>query len=489
MNDPLSRIIATELQARPEQVDSAIRLLDEGNTVPFIARYRKEVTGGLDDTQLRQLETRLGYLRELEDRRQTILKSIDEQGKLTEQLAGAINATLSKTELEDLYLPYKPKRRTRGQIAIEAGLEPLADALWQDPQQQPEQLAERYVDADKGVADVKAALDGARYILMERFAEDAALLAKVRDYLWKNAHLVSKVVEGKEEEGAKFRDYFDHHEPISQVPSHRALAMFRGRNEGVLQLALNADPQFEEAPRESQAELIIINHLNLRLNNAPADAWRKAVVNWTWRIKVLLHLETELMGTVRERAEDEAINVFARNMHDLLMAAPAGMRATMGLDPGLRTGVKVAVVDATGKLVATDTVYPHTGQAAKAAAIVAALCIKHNVELVAIGNGTASRETERFYLDLQKQFAEVRAQKVIVSEAGASVYSASELAALEFPDLDVSLRGAVSIARRLQDPLAELVKIDPNPSASASISTTSARASWRRSWTRWWKTA
>ncbi|BEO25471.1 MULTISPECIES: Tex family protein [Serratia] len=461
MNDPLSRIIATELQARPEQVDSAIRLLDEGNTVPFIARYRKEVTGGLDDTQLRQLETRLGYLRELEDRRQTILKSIDEQGKLTEQLAGAINATLSKTELEDLYLPYKPKRRTRGQIAIEAGLEPLADALWQDPQQQPEQLAERYVDADKGVADVKAALDGARYILMERFAEDATLLAKVRDYLWKNAHLVSKVVEGKEEEGAKFRDYFDHHEPISQVPSHRALAMFRGRNEGVLQLALNADPQFEEAPRESQAELIIINHLNLRLNNAPADAWRKAVVNWTWRIKVLLHLETELMGTVRERAEDEAINVFARNMHDLLMAAPAGMRATMGLDPGLRTGVKVAVVDATGKLVATDTVYPHTGQAAKAAAIVAALCIKHNVELVAIGNGTASRETERFYLDLQKQFAEVRAQKVIVSEAGASVYSASELAALEFPDLDVSLRGAVSIARRLQDPLAELVKIDP----------------------------
>ncbi|CAI1097823.1 30S ribosomal protein S1 [Serratia marcescens] len=461
MNDPLSRIIATELQARPEQVDSAIRLLDEGNTVPFIARYRKEVTGGLDDTQLRQLETRLGYLRELEDRRQTILKSIDEQGKLTEQLAGAINATLSKTELEDLYLPYKPKRRTRGQIAIEAGLEPLADTLWQDPQQQPEQLAERYVDADKGVADVKAALDGARYILMERFAEDAALLAKVRDYLWKNAHLVSKVVEGKEEEGAKFRDYFDHHEPISQVPSHRALAMFRGRNEGVLHLALNADPQFEEAPRESQAELIIINHLNLRLNNAPADAWRKAVVNWTWRIKVLLHLETELMGTVRERAEDEAINVFARNMHDLLMAAPAGMRATMGLDPGLRTGVKVAVVDATGKLVATDTVYPHTGQAAKAAAIVAALCIKHNVELVAIGNGTASRETERFYLDLQKQFGDVRAQKVIVSEAGASVYSASELAAQEFPDLDVSLRGAVSIARRLQDPLAELVKIDP----------------------------
>ncbi|WMT14492.1 Tex family protein [Serratia fonticola] len=461
MTDPLSRIIATELQARPEQVDSAIRLLDEGNTVPFIARYRKEVTGGLDDTQLRQLETRLGYLRELEDRRQTILKSIEDQGKLTEQLAGAINATQSKTELEDLYLPYKPKRRTRGQIAIEAGLEPLADSLWQDPQQQPEQLAEGFVDAEKGVADVKAALDGARYILMERFAEDATLLAKVRDYLWKNAHLVSKVVEGKEEEGAKFRDYFDHHEPIAQVPSHRALAMFRGRNEGVLQLALNADPQFEETPRESQGELIITNHLNLRLNNAPADAWRKSVVNWTWRIKVLLHLETELMSTLRERAEDEAINVFARNMHDLLMAAPAGMRATMGLDPGLRTGVKVAVVDATGKLVATDTVYPHTGQTAKAAAVVAALCIKHKVELVAIGNGTASRETERFFAELQQQFPEVKAQKVIVSEAGASVYSASELAALEFPNLDVSLRGAVSIARRLQDPLAELVKIDP----------------------------
>ncbi|MER3384346.1 Tex family protein [Pectobacterium aroidearum] len=461
MNDSLSHIIASELQARTEQVDAAVRLLDEGNTVPFIARYRKEVTGGLDDTQLRQLETRLGYLRELEDRRQTILKSIDEQGKLTPQLATAINGTLSKTELEDLYLPYKPKRRTRGQIAIEAGLEPLADGLWQDPSQDPELTAQAYVDAEKGVADVKAALDGARYILMERFAEDATLLAKVRNYLWKNAHLVSRVVEGKEEEGAKFRDYFDHHEPIAQVPSHRALAMFRGRNEGVLQLALNADPQHEEAPRESYCEQIIIDHLNLRLGNAAADSWRRAVISWTWRIKVLLHLETELMGSVREKAEDEAINVFARNMHDLLMAAPAGMRATMGLDPGLRTGVKVAVVDATGKLVATDTIYPHTGQAAKAATSVATLCRKYQVELVAIGNGTASRETERFFLDTQKQFPDINAQKVIVSEAGASVYSASELAALEFPDLDVSLRGAVSIARRLQDPLAELVKIDP----------------------------
>ncbi|MGE4835705.1 Tex family protein [Yersinia enterocolitica] len=461
MNEQLSSIIASEIQARPEQVIAAISLLDEGNTVPFISRYRKEVTGGLDDTQLRQLESRLGYLRELEDRRQTILKSIEDQGKLTEQLASAINGTMNKTELEDLYLPYKPKRRTRGQIAIEAGLEPLADSLWNDPQQDPEQVALAYVDADKGVADTKAALDGARYILMERFAEDATLLAKVRQYLWKNAHLVAKVVEGKEQEGAKFRDYFDHHEPIAQVPSHRALAMFRGRNEGVLQLALNPDPQFDEPPRESQGEQIIINHLDLRLNNAPADNWRKAVINWTWRIKVLMHLETELMSTLRERAEDEAINVFARNMQDLLMAAPAGMRATMGLDPGLRTGVKVAVVDATGKLVAYDTIYPHTGQAAKAAAVVAALCIKHQVELVAIGNGTASRETERFFTELQQQYPAVTAQKVIVSEAGASVYSASELAALEFPDLDVSIRGAVSIARRLQDPLAELVKIDP----------------------------
>ncbi|MDE9462198.1 Tex family protein [Xenorhabdus bovienii] len=461
MNESLSRIIAGELQAQPQQVLAAITLFDEGNTVPFVARYRKEATGGLDDTQLRQLESRLGYLRELSDRRQTILKSIEEQGKLTVELAEAINTTQSKTELEDLYLPYKPKRRTRGQIAIEAGLEPLADLLWQDPQQTPELAAVAYVDADKGVTDTKAALDGARYILMERFAEDAALLVKVREYLWKNAHLVAKVVEGKEEEGAKFSDYFDHHESIATVPSHRALAMFRGRNESILQLALNADPQFEEAPKESYCEQIITDHLNLRLNNAPADSWRKAVVSWTWRIKVLLHLETELMGTLREKAEDEAINVFARNLNALMMAAPAGMRATMGLDPGLRTGVKVAVVDSTGKLIATDTVYPHTGQEVKAAAAVAALCTKYQVELVAIGNGTASRETERFFANIQKQYPDVKAQTVIVSEAGASVYSASELAALEFPDLDVSLRGAVSIARRLQDPLAELVKIDP----------------------------
>lgn len=461
MKNSLSQIIANELQVRIEQVDATVKLFDEGNTVPFVARYRKEVTGGLDDTLLRQLETRLTYLRELDERRQTILGSIEEQGKLTSELAAAIGAVNSKTELEDLYLPYKPKRRTRGQIAIEAGLAPLADLLWHSPELIPEEAASPYINADHGVADTRAALDGARYILMERFAEDASLLAKVRQFLWKSAHLVSKVVAGKEEEGAKFSDYFDHHELLATTPSHRALAMLRGRNAGILQLSLNPDPQQPETARVSYGETLISEHLQLNLQSAPADHWRKSVISWTWKIKVLLHLETELMSKVREQAEEEAIDVFARNMHALLMAAPAGMRPTMGLDPGLRTGVKVAVVDATGKLVATDTVYPHTGQAAKAAAAVAALCSRHQVELVAIGNGTASRETERFFIELKRQYAEVSAEKVIVSEAGASVYSASELAALEFPDLDVSLRGAVSIARRLQDPLAELVKIDP----------------------------
>lgn len=461
INNQISHIIAGELTVKPEQVLAAIQLLDEGSTVPFIARYRKEVTGGLDDTQLRTLDSRLSYLRELEDRRQTILKSIEEQGKLTPELSKSINSTLSKTELEDLYLPYKPKRRTRGQIAIEAGLEPLADDLWQNPILDPVIEAEKYINSDKGITDTKSAMDGARYILMERFAEDAALLAKVRHYLWNNAHLVSQVVSGKEEEGAKFRDYFAQSELISKVPSHRALAMFRGRNEGFLQLSLNADPQLEQAPKESYCEQIITEYLGIHFNDEPADKWRKAVINWTWRIKILMHMETELMTTLREQAEEEAINVFAANLHDMLMAAPAGMKVTMGMDPGLRTGVKIAVVDATGKLVATETIYPHTGQADKAAMVIAALCVKYQVELVAIGNGTASRETERFYLDVQKKYPEVKAQKVIVSEAGASVYSASELAAQEFPDLDVSIRGAVSIARRLQDPLAELVKIDP----------------------------
>ena len=461
INNQISHIIAGELTVKPEQVLAAIQLLDDGSTVPFIARYRKEVTGGLDDTQLRTLDSRLSYLRELEDRKQTILKSIEEQGKLTSELSQKITQTLSKTELEDLYLPYKPKRRTRGQIAIEAGLEPLADDLWQHSELNPEAEAEKYVNPEKGISDTKSALDGARYILMERFAQDAALLAKVRHYLWNNAHLVSQVITGKEEEGAKFRDYFAQSELISKVPSHRALAMFRGRNEGFLQLSLNADPQFEEAPKESYCEQIITEYLGVHFNDQPADKWRKAVINWTWRIKILMHMETELMTTLRERAEEEAINVFAANLHDMLMAAPAGMKVTMGMDPGLRTGVKIAVVDATGKLVATETIYPHTGQVDKAAMVVAALCIKYQVELVAIGNGTASRETERFYLDVQKKYPEVKGQKVIVSEAGASVYSASELAAQEFPDLDVSIRGAVSIARRLQDPLAELVKIDP----------------------------
>ena len=461
INNQISHIIAGELTVKPEQVLAAIQLLDDGSTVPFIARYRKEVTGGLDDTQLRTLDSRLSYLRELEDRKLTILKSIEEQGKLTSELSQKITNTLSKTELEDLYLPYKPKRRTRGQIAIEAGLEPLADDLWQRSELNPEAEAEKYVNPEKGISDTKSALDGARYILMERFAQDAALLAKVRHYLWNNAHLVSQVITGKEEEGAKFRDYFAQSELISKVPSHRALAMFRGRNEGFLQLSLNADPQFEEAPKESYCEQIITEYLGVHFNDQPADKWRKAVINWTWRIKILMHMETELMTTLRERAEEEAINVFAANLHDMLMAAPAGMKVTMGMDPGLRTGVKIAVVDATGKLVATETIYPHTGQVDKAAMVVAALCIKYQVELVAIGNGTASRETERFYLDVQKKYPEVKGQKVIVSEAGASVYSASELAAQEFPDLDVSIRGAVSIARRLQDPLAELVKIDP----------------------------
>ena len=461
LNQQISQLIAQELNVRDSQILAAIQLLDDGNTIPFIARYRKEATGGLDDTQLRHFETRLIYLRELEERRQTILKSIEEQGKLTDELRDKIQATQSKTELEDLYLPFKPKRRTKGQIAIEAGLEPLADLLWNEPKTSPESTALDYVNAEKGVPDVKAALDGARYILMERFAEDAGLLAKVRDYLSKNALLVSKVLEGKEIEGAKFQDYFDHQELLKNVPSHRALAMFRGRNEGILQLSLNADPEAEEGSRQSYCEEIIRDYLGVRFTDQPADKWREQVISWTWKIKVALHLETELMATLREKAEDEAIDVFARNLTALLMAAPAGAKNTMGLDPGLRTGVKVAVVDSTGKLLATDTIYPHTGQMERAMLSIFQLIKQHNVELIAIGNGTASRETERFAKDVIKEIKENKPQTVVVSEAGASVYSASELAAQEFPDLDVSLRGAVSIARRLQDPLAELVKIEP----------------------------
>ncbi|NVC64660.1 RNA-binding transcriptional accessory protein [Vibrio sp. 05-20-BW147] len=462
MSQAICRLIAQELNVRPEQVTAAVALIDDGNTVPFIARYRKEVTGGLDDTQLRNLDSRLSYLRELDDRRQTILKSIQEQGKLTAELESEILTADSKTRLEDLYLPYKPKRRTKGQIAIEAGLEPLADTLWNHPQTEPESEAIRYINADKGVEDSKAALDGARAILMERIAEDANLLEKIRQYLNRHAEIVSRVVAGKEHEGEKFKDYFEHNEAISKVPSHRALAMLRGRNEGFLSLTLNADPQQEESVRQSYCETLIADHYGVTLSSAPADNWRKQVISWAWRIKVSMHMETELMAAMKERSEIEAIEVFATNLKDLLMAAPAGPRATLGLDPGLRTGCKVAVVDATGKVLATDTIYPHVpqNQYDRAMQTVAALIKQHNVDLIAIGNGTASRETDAFAADLIKR-GNLKVQKIMVSEAGASVYSASELAAKEFPNMDVSLRGAVSIARRLQDPLAELVKIDP----------------------------
>ncbi len=455
-------IIAQELSVRLEQVLATVALLDEGNTVPFVARYRKEVTGGLDDTQLRSLDSRLTYLRELEDRRQTILKSIQEQGKLTPQLEQEILTTDNKTRLEDLYLPYKPKRRTKGQIAIEAGLVPLADALWSNPQLTPESEAEKYLSSDHNINDSKAALDGARAILMERLAEDADLLEKIRRYLVKNAELQSRVVSGKEQAGEKFKDYFAHNEAISKVPSHRALAMLRGRNEGFLQLSLNADPAQAEGIRGSYCETIIAEHYQMRFNNAPADSWRQQVISWAWRIKISMHLETELMAAMKERSEIEAIEVFATNLKDLLMAAPAGPRATLGLDPGLRTGSKIAVVDATGKVLATDTIYPHQphNKIEQSARVIEQLVQQFNVDLIAIGNGTASRETDTFVADLIKR-NNLKVQKIIVSEAGASVYSASELAAKEFPEMDVSLRGAVSIARRLQDPLAELVKIDP----------------------------
>ncbi|MGL6646435.1 Tex family protein [Aeromonas caviae] len=451
--------IAGELNARPEQVQAAVRLLDEGATVPFIARYRKEVTGGLDDSQLRTLESRLGYLRELADRRQVILRSIEEQGKLTPELARELNDADSKTRLEDLYLPYKPKRRTKGQMAIEAGLEPLADLLLGDPMKDPEQEAVRFLNAEQGITDGKAALDGARYILMERFAEQADLLEKLRDYLWQNATLRARVVAGKEQEGAKFKDYFEHDEPLHKAPSHRVLAMLRGRNEGILNLALVTGEDEGTSPCEG----IIAHHLKLNLQNCPADKWLQGVVSWTWKIKLSLQMETELIGRIRESAEDEAIKVFAMNLKDLLMAAPAGMRCTMGLDPGIRTGVKVAVVDATGKLVDHATIYPFEPkrQVDQSLKTLSELCQKHKVELISIGNGTASRETDRLVSDLFERYPAAKAQKIVVSEAGASVYSASELASQEFPDLDVSIRGAVSIARRLQDPLAELVKIDP----------------------------
>lgn len=462
MHTSITQTLAQELNVAPSQVSTAVTLLDDGNTVPFIARYRKEATQGLNDSQLRTLETRLVYLRELDARRDTILKSIDEQGKLTERLRRDIVAAESKNRMEDLYLPYKPKRRTKGQIAIEAGLAPLADTLWNDPSQTPEATAVSFVAPDKGVADTKAALDGARAIMMERLAEDASLLETLRQYLKQYAVLRATVVAGQEETGAKFKDYFAHQEPITNVPSHRALAMLRGRNEGVLQLALIADPDQDPESKQSVCETMIAQHYQLSLGSAPADRWRKQVIAFAWRVKILMHLETEFMANLKERAENDAIDVFAANLKDVLLAAPAGPRCTLGIDPGLRTGCKVAVVDGTGKLLDTATIYPTAPRhdVDGSSKVLRRFIDRHGVNLIAVGNGTASRETEHFVTTMLKQ-ADLSIQTVMVSEAGASVYSASELAANEFPDLDVSLRGAVSIARRLQDPLAELVKIDP----------------------------
>ncbi|MBW8191249.1 RNA-binding transcriptional accessory protein [Neiella marina] len=453
----IAQQIAAELNAATAQVNAAITLLDEGATVPFIARYRKEVTGGLDDTQLRNLEQRLHYIRELNDRRQSILKAIDQQGKLTEELKQAIGNADNKSQLEDLYLPYKQKRRTKGQIAIEAGLEPLAEALLTASSGEPEQMAQAYISPDKGIADSKAALDGARYILMERLAVDSQLVGQSRNHLKRHGVLSATVLNGQEQNGQKFSDYFDHSEPLNKVPSHRALAMLRGRNEGVLQLKVTLPDDIEPGDQ------LVAGHLRLSADQSTLGRWRQQLAQWTWRIKLLMQLENELIGQLREQAEDEAISVFARNLNDLLMAAPAGHKATLGLDPGLRTGVKVAVVDGTGKLLDTATIYPHVPkqQWQQSLATLATLIKRHSVNLIAIGNGTASRETDKLAAELIQAMGLPELQKIMVSEAGASVYSASELAANEFPDLDVSLRGAVSIARRLQDPLAELVKIDP----------------------------
>ena len=461
--DIISQRIAEELGVREPQVVSAVNLLDDGATVPFIARYRKEVTGGLDDTQLRTLEERLRYLRELEERRQVILKNITEQEKLTPELEKDIQAADTKTRLEDLYLPYKPKRRTKGQIAREAGLEPLADALFGNPELSPEDEAAGYVDGDKGVADTKGALEGARHILMERFSENAELVGKLREFLWEEGLLKSSAIEGKEEEGAKFRDYFEYDEPFKKVPSHRALAIFRGRKEGFLQAGIHLKDEPEDRRETHPCEKLVADFWEVSDQGRAADGWLKDAVRWTWRVKLLTQLETELMTRLREQSEDEAIRVFAKNLHDLLLAAPAGLRPTLGLDPGLRTGVKVAVVDGTGKLVEHTTIFPHAPHRKwkESLGALATLCLTHKVELVSIGNGTGSRETDRLVAELMRTYPKLGLTRIVVSEAGASVYSASELAAREFPDLDVSFRGAVSIARRLQDPLAELVKIEP----------------------------
>lgn len=468
MLQTIEQRIAAELGVKPAQVIAAVQLLDEGATVPFIARYRKEMTGELDDIQLRLLEERLIYLRELEERRATVLASIEEQGKLTAELKAEIVGAETKQRLEDLYLPYKSRRRTKAQIAREAGLEPLADALFDDPTLVPEIEAEKYVRTDtepteQHVPDVKAALGGARQILMERFSEDAGLLDGLRRYLSDHALIVSMVAEGKESEGARFRDWFDFREPIKSAPSHRVLAMLRGRNEDFLRVALKTEPELKDPPRASPCEAMVAGHFGITDKGRPADTWLLDSVRSAWTVKLSLHLKLELMNEIRERAEDEAIRVFARNLHDLLLAAPAGPRITIGLDPGIRTGVKVAVIDKTGKLVDTSTIYPHEPRRDWDGALgtIRQLAQKHGAELIAIGNGTASRETDKLAADLIKRYPELKLAKVVVSEAGASVYSASELASKELPDIDVSLRGAVSIARRLQDPLAELVKIDP----------------------------
>ncbi|KTF18611.1 Tex family protein [Pseudoalteromonas sp. 10-33] len=457
----ISARLASELNAQQQQVVAATKLLDEGATVPFIARYRKEVTGGLDDTQLRLLEQRLSYLRELEERRSFILSTIESQKKLTVELKADITSAQSKTELEDLYLPYKAKRRTKGQIAIEAGIEPLADALFTDASLNPEQHAEQYINAENGFNDIKAVLDGAKFILMERFAEDAKLLAKLRSHISQNGAIQSTVIKGQEQTGTKYRDYFDHQELLTKVPSHRALAMLRARNEGILQLNVNPEPSSEN-PAQLCANMIA-QHYRLNITDQTASAWLLSVVQWAWKIKLGLHLENEFFAAMREKAEAGAIDVFAKNLKDLLMAAPAGPRTTLGLDPGLRTGCKIAVVDSTGKLLTTQTIFPHAPQNHwdKSLRTLEQLCRQHKVELIAIGNGTASRESDKLVAELMKANTELKLNKIMVSEAGASVYSASEFAANEFPDLDVSLRGAVSIARRLQDPLAELVKIEP----------------------------
>ncbi|MGO4662691.1 Tex family protein [Terrabacter sp. 2TAF16] len=460
----IERRIAEELGVRDGQVAAAVGLLDGGSTVPFVARYRKEVTGGLDDAQLRTLEERLGYLRELEERRAAVLASVEEQGKLDDTLRAQILAAETKARLEDIYLPFKPKRRTKAQVAREAGLEPLAELLLGDPGTDPATAATRFVDADREVADAAAALDGARAILVERFAEDADLIGDLRERVWKQGHVGSRVRSGKEEEGAKFSDYFDFAEPLAKLPSHRILALFRGEKEDVLSLEINPeDPAAEQPPGPTAYERAIARRFGIENTGRPADQWLADTVRWAWRTKILVHLGIDARMQLRRAAEDEAVRVFAANLRDLLLAAPAGARATMGLDPGFRTGVKVAVVDGTGRVVATEVIYPHVPQHQwdRSLATLARLAKEHSVDLIAIGNGTASRETDRLAADLIKAHPELKLTSAVVSEAGASVYSASAFASQELPGMDVSLRGAVSIARRLQDPLAELVKIDP----------------------------